>query len=119
METGLRRGIARNQENPLATLVIIMNQFSLSNMDYNFCQFLFQAFGLHYPEALSHILLVDAGWLFSTCWSILKGWIDLRTASKIKFITMSELTDYIAEENLPKDYGGTNWQYTYTRMTPK
>jgi hypothetical protein len=42
-------------------------------MDYNFCQFLFQAFGSHYPECLSHILIVDSGWVFSTCWSILKG----------------------------------------------
>jgi hypothetical protein len=43
----------------------------------------------------------------------LLGWIDQRTAAKVKFISMAQLTDYIAKENLPKEYGGTSWEYKY------
>jgi len=62
--------------------------------------------------------MVDAGWVFSTCWSIIQGWVDPRTAAKIKFITMAELTEYISKENLPKEYGG-NWEISSNTESSK
>jgi hypothetical protein len=32
---------------------------------------------------------------------------------------MSELTNYISKENLPKEYGGVDWEFKYKRLTPE
>jgi len=115
MEAGMKK--CKDKEKLVqATMVVIMDQFSISNMDYNFCQFLFREFGLHYPECLSHILIVDSGWVFTACWSILKGWIDPRTSAKVAFITMADLLNYISKENLPKEYGGNHWKFVYKHL---
>ena len=41
----------------------------------------------YYPELLGMLVIINAPWTFSTCWGIIKGWLDERTRSKIHIIS--------------------------------
>ncbi|KAJ3216595.1 hypothetical protein HK099_005815 [Clydaea vesicula] len=84
------------------TLVFDMNGFSMQCMDYNYVKFLLSCFEAYYPESLGQILVIDSPWIFNGCWTIIKGWIDPVVASKIKFISSSELKDYVDVQFIPK-----------------
>lgn len=63
----------------------------------------------YYPERLGKLYMINAPWGFSTVWSIVKGWLDPVTVSKINILGSgykSELLKQIPAENLPKDFGG-------------
>jgi hypothetical protein len=54
--------------------------------------------------------LINAPYLFSTVWSLIKPWLDEVTVSKIKILGKgykTELLQHIDAANLPKDLGGT------------
>jgi hypothetical protein len=63
----------------------------------------------YYPERLGKLYMINAPWGFSTVWSIVKGWLDPVTVSKINILGSgykSELLKQIPGENLPKKFGG-------------
>ena len=37
----------------------------------------------YYPEQLGQLMIVNAPYLFSTVWAIIKGWLDEKTREKI------------------------------------
>jgi hypothetical protein len=64
----------------------------------------------YYPERLGKLYLINAPWGFSTVWSVVKGWLDPVTVSKINILGsgyQSEILKQIPAENLPKAFGGT------------
>jgi len=73
-----------------------------------------QAFidSLCFPETMNKMLVVNAPRFFSASWSIIKGFVDVRTAGKIEVLSSSsaaekKLKEIIDVDQLPKDYGGT------------
>jgi len=72
-----------------------------------------------FPETMNRTLVINAPRFFSMTWSIIKGWIDPRTAGKIELISsrkkwearMRELVDV---DQLPSDYGGKGVATTET-----
>ncbi|RSH80739.1 S14 cytosolic factor [Saitozyma podzolica] len=59
---------------------------------------------------MGHMFIINAPYLFSTVWSLIKPWLDEATVRKIHILGKNykqELQQYIAPENLPKDLGGT------------
>jgi len=67
---------------------------------------------LCFPEILGRCLIINAPSFFSMIWSIIKRWLDPRTAGKIEIYSSKakaekRLKELIAEENLPREYGGT------------
>eukprot|EP01126_Amoeba_proteus_P043803 TRINITY_DN482_c0_g1_i4.p2 TRINITY_DN482_c0_g1~~TRINITY_DN482_c0_g1_i4.p2 ORF type:complete len:104 (-),score=21.08 TRINITY_DN482_c0_g1_i4:194-505(-) len=101
MEWGLKKALDRGIK-PQATMVFNLSRFSMANMDYNIVNWLIQQLTNNYPETLRHILVVEAPWVFSLCWNLIKGWLDPKTSQKIVFLSMPELKKYIHEDNLPK-----------------
>ncbi|GFZ44229.1 Phosphatidylinositol/phosphatidylcholine transfer protein, partial [Saitozyma sp. JCM 24511] len=64
----------------------------------------------NYPETMGHMFIINAPYLFSTVWSLIKPWLDEATVRKIHILGKNykqELQQYITPENLPKDLGGT------------
>lgn len=64
----------------------------------------------HYPERLGKLYLINAPWGFSTVFSVLKGWLDPVTESKIHVLGsgyQSELLKQVPRKNLPMQFGGT------------
>jgi hypothetical protein len=67
---------------------------------------------LCFPETMNKMVLVNAPRFFAATWSLIRGWLDPRTASKISVITSrkvweKKLLELVDEDQLPSDYGGT------------
>ncbi|KAI5449867.1 cytosolic factor, phosphatidylinositol/phosphatidylcholine transfer protein [Naganishia albida] len=63
----------------------------------------------YYPETMGKFYIINAPYLFSTVWSLIKPWLDEVTVSKISILGknyQSELLKQIPAENLPTDFGG-------------
>lgn len=64
----------------------------------------------HYPETMGFMFIINAPYLFSTVWSLVKPWLDPATQEKIHILGKNyktELLKYIPPQNLPKNLGGT------------
>lgn len=97
-----------------ATLLFDMRGFSLSNFDYHFVTFFVNALEAYYPESLGACYVVDAPFVFNTVWTMIQGLLDPVIATKIKFVKLQELQEFIAIDKLQKQFGGTDtWEYSY------
>ena len=65
-----------------------------------------------YPETAGSTWIINAPRVFSMVWSVVKGWIDERTRSKVQILSgdgSEEIRRVLGEEvfqNLPKEIGG-------------
>lgn len=77
--------------------------FSFNNMDYGFVKQLIWLLSRRYPERLGKCLIVNAPFIFSGCWALIRLWLHEVTSSKIVFIKNEEhLAEYIPLDILPK-----------------
>ena len=65
-----------------------------------------------FPETMNKMFIINGPFFFSATWSIIKGWLDPRTSSKIEVISSRKawekrLLDLVESDSLPCDYGGT------------
>jgi hypothetical protein len=66
-----------------------------------------------FPETLHCMLILNAPGFFSFSWSVIKKFIDARTAARIQVFSSEEkglkaLGAMIDQSEIPEDYGGTN-----------
>lgn len=65
----------------------------------------------NYPEILGKMYIINAPFIFSGIWLIVKPWLDEKTKAKIKILGsgyQKELLSQIDAENLPDFLGGTS-----------
>lgn len=65
----------------------------------------------YYPEMLGKLYIVNAPYVFSAAWTIIKGWIDEKTRAKITVMSSGhekELLKYVDEDQLMEYLGGKN-----------
>ncbi|WVQ75664.1 hypothetical protein IAR50_005293 [Cryptococcus sp. DSM 104548] len=58
---------------------------------------------------MGHMFIINAPYLFSTVWSLIKPWLDEATVRKIHILGRNyktELLQFIPKENLPVSLGG-------------
>lgn len=63
----------------------------------------------YYPETMGKFYIINAPWMFTTVWSVIKGWLDPVTQAKINIPSgdgSKELLEQIPAENLPAEFGG-------------
>lgn len=63
-----------------------------------------------YPETMGKFYIINAPYLFSAVWAIIRPWLDEVSVSKIEIIGSGykdKLLAQIDAENLPKNFGGT------------
>ena len=63
----------------------------------------------YYPEIMHSMYIINAGFLFSGIWKMVKPMVDVRTQEKVKIISGSgtkELLERIPAANLPRFLGG-------------
>lgn len=101
-----------------ATIIFDMTDFSMANMDYTPVKFMIKCFEANYPESLGAVLIHKAPWLFSSIWSIIKGWLDPVVAAKIHFTKNREdLEKFISPNQIMKELGGAeDWEYEYVEV---
>lgn len=67
-------------------------------MDYPLLKFLISMLQDCYPEFLGQCLVVNAPWIFNTCWALIKVWLDPETAKKVVFVKRNQLPQYMADD---------------------
>ncbi len=71
--------------------------------------------GLNFPEVSPLAIFVRPGWVVSTLFSMCKPFLHKNTLKKLVFVKEKEMTrtllNYIPEENLPEEYGGTDTDF--------
>ncbi|KAL4944867.1 hypothetical protein BDV06DRAFT_69371 [Aspergillus oleicola] len=102
---------------PVETACVIfdMTDFSLANMDYQPVKFMIKCFEANYPESLGVVLIHKAPWLFSSIWSVIKGWLDPVVAAKIQFTkNAADLEEFIPKSRIITELeGDEKWEYEY------
>jgi hypothetical protein len=102
MEELVRRA---NPEEETFCVVFDMSAFSMRCMDFESVRLLVDILQLNYPDTLGLAILVNAPFIFTACWAIIKPWLDPVTAAKVTFIKRAQLPDYIDEEYILPDIG--------------
>ncbi|KAL0570052.1 cytosolic factor, phosphatidylinositol/phosphatidylcholine transfer protein [Marasmius crinis-equi] len=91
--------------------ILDLHNVSLSNF-YRVKDYVSQASSIgqnRYPECMGKFYIINAPYLFSTVWTLIKPWLDEVTVAKINILGSNykaELLKQIPAENLPKDFGG-------------
>ncbi|KAI0043169.1 hypothetical protein FA95DRAFT_1499003 [Auriscalpium vulgare] len=104
---------ARAVGHPVETFCTILDLYdvSLSNF-YRVKDYVSAAASIgqdRYPEIMGKFYIINAPYLFSTVWALIKPWLDPVTVSKIDIVGRSyqeKLLQQIPAENLPKEFGG-------------
>ncbi|KAI8881356.1 CRAL/TRIO domain-containing protein [Backusella circina FSU 941] len=94
---------------PMEAICLVFNleNFTLSNMDFDMVKFLASCFEAYYPETLGLCCVHMAPWVFSTIWSMITPLLDPVVVSKIIFTkSVGQLEQYIDAEGLPMIISG-------------
>ncbi|KAL4811166.1 hypothetical protein BDV18DRAFT_128776 [Aspergillus unguis] len=106
---------------PVETACVIfdMTDFGLANMDYQPVKFMIKCFEANYPESLGVVLIHKAPWVFSSIWSVIKGWLDPVVAAKIQFTkTVQDLEEFIPKSQIIQELEGDE-KFEYNYIEPK
>lgn len=115
METGRK---LLKYPNESVTVIFDMNGFSMRNMDYQHVRFLIHLLENYYPESLGLALVLNAPWLFNSCWFIIKPWIDPVVQRKIHFIkNTNDLNKYLDPSILPQSTNDNQTNCNYVPPT--
>lgn len=63
----------------------------------------------YYPETMGRFFIINAPYIFTTVWAVIKGWLDPVTTEKIQILgsnPVTELGKQIPLDNLPAIIGG-------------
>lgn len=92
---------AAKPEEERFTIAFDLSGFTLQCMDYEAVKQLINILQAHYPDTLENLYVVDAPFIFSACWAVIKMWIDPVTANKIQFIRRAELEKFFDPASIP------------------
>lgn len=102
----------REEKGNQITVMFDCKGAGIKNMDMEFVQFLINCMKEYYPDPLNYILVYEMPWVLNAAFKIIKGWLPPAAVKKIKFLTKSNMGEYLTEENRLEEWGGTDsWQY--------
>jgi len=97
--------IAKSKADEESILIVFdLSEFSYNCMDYEALKLLINILQYNYPDILSVALVVNAPFIFTACWYVIKGWFDPITAAKAQFIKKDELLNYFESTSLPEGF---------------
>jgi len=86
----------------------------ISNMDMDLIAFMIKCLEEYFPYNLNYILVIDMSWLLTAAWKIIKGWLPPGDVKLIKFLSKSNIAEFIPEDQQLEIWGGKNvWTYEF------
>lgn len=82
-------------------IVFDLHEFSFACMDYEVIKILIDILQYNYPETLSVAIILNAPFLFSACWLLIKPWLDPETGTKVIFLNSKNIGNYVT--SLPSE----------------
>lgn len=81
------------------TIVFDCRNAGLKNMDMEFMQFIIGMLKDYYPWMVNYILVFEMPWVLNAAWKVIKAWLPAAAVKKIKFLTKSNMGEYITDDN--------------------
>ena len=121
----------REENGEQITLLFDCRTAGLRNMDMEFVQFIIGTLKDFYPDPLNYILVLEMPWVLngetlsfsmnlplkasiSAAFKVIKGWLPPAAVKKIKFLTKTNMNDFVSDDQRLEEWGGTdNWQYVW------
>jgi len=92
----------------------------ITNMDMDLIAYMIKCLEEYYPYNLNHILVIDMSWLLTAAWKVIKGWLPPAGVKMIKFLSKSNLSEYIPEDQQLAVWGGkSEWTYEFVEENVK
>jgi hypothetical protein len=85
------------------TILFDLQGFGLYCMDYEALKMLIDILNYNYPETLGVAIILNAPFVFTACWAVIKPWLDPVTAAKCEFSKIKDINRFISAENVPAD----------------
>lgn len=86
----------------------------LAQMDMELLRFIVNCFKIYFPDIISYLLVFNMPWILQAAWKIVQGWLSEGAATRVKFVTTENITEFIPPEVLLKKFGGENsWEYDF------
>ena len=86
----------------------------ITNMDMDLIQYMINCLEEYYPYNLNYIYVIDMSWLLTAAWKIIKGWLPPGDVKMIKFLSKTNLAEYIPEDQQLTIWGGKDdWKYEF------
>jgi len=104
------------REEGLAQFSIVFDcrNAGLKNMDMEFTQFMINTMKDYYPDPLNYIIVFEMPWVLNAAFKIIKAWLPPQAVKKIKFLTKSNMSEYVDDENRLECWGGLDtWEYKF------
>jgi len=104
------------REEGLAQFSIVFDcrNAGLKNMDMEFTQFMINVMKDYYPDPLNYIIVFEMPWVLNAAFKIIKAWLPPQAVKKIKFLTKSNMSEYVDDENRLECWGGQDsWEYKF------
>jgi len=104
----------REEKGEQITLLFDCRAAGLRNMDMEFVQFIIGTLKEFYPDPLNYILVLEMPWVLNAAFKVIKGWLPPPAVKKIKFLTKTNMKEYVSEDQMLEDWGGSDtWQYAW------
>jgi len=108
----------REEKGEQLTLLFDCRGAGLKNMDMEFVQFIIGTIKDFYPDPLNYILVLEMPWVLNAAFKVIKGWLPPAAVKKIKFLTKTNMNEYVSDENRLEEWGGTDpWRYVWEPET--
>jgi len=108
----------REEHGEQITVMFDCRNAGLKNMDMEFIQFIISTMKDYYPDPLNYILVFEMPWVLNAAFKVIKAWLPPAAVKKIKFLTKSNMGEYVSEDNRLEEWGGTDtWQYAWQPET--
>ncbi|KAL5012118.1 hypothetical protein ScPMuIL_010669 [Solemya velum] len=107
LETVYRRNVDEQ-----VVILFDMSEAGLANLDMDLIRFVMTSFKTYYPKILAYMLIFEMPWIFNAAWKIIKTWMSADAVKKIKFVSKTNIQEYIDRGQLLEHMGGTD-KYVY------
>jgi len=102
------------------TLVFDCAGCGLKNMDMELIQYMIGVYKDYYPDVLNYILVFEMPWVLNAAWKVIKSWLPAAAVKKIKFLTKSNLSEFVKPDQALVAWGGTDdWEYSFEEEPPR
>ncbi|CAF4683177.1 unnamed protein product, partial [Rotaria sp. Silwood2] len=111
-------------EPPVETITIVVDiaELGMENVDLQVANMFISLLESYYPELLGLGIVLNSSYMFGSCWTVIKPWLDPVIESKIRFINNeADLAEYIDPSNIPQRLHGNhhNFQYIFPSAEDK
>lgn len=104
--------LEREENGGPITVVYDGTDMGFANLDLGLYQFVVSMLVNIYPAFADYALMLEMPWIFNATWKVLKVVIPAHILERTKFVSKSELGEYIDEKNKLKSWGG-NDEYVF------